>query len=437
VTKVAAYRLDDVDRTEVELPDNEPTSVHEPLDPLEPLDFVRTLPSRRSIAPPALVLAPGGTVGKYELTHNLGQGTFGLVFTARDPDLDRAVALKVLNPAHATNRDLVQRFLQEARATARIAHPGVVTLLDFGRVPTSLGETAYITMELLQGESLTSRLTRCGRLPPGIAVEIARQVASALDAAHRVEVLHRDLKPDNIYLVADPAVASGERVKVLDFGLAKLGVHGHTLANTVFGTPRYMSPEQCRSSGQIDHRSDIYALGCILFELVTGRTPFDGDMRQLISLHQRAMPPRASSFALDLTAELDDLIDRMLAKDPAARPQTMDLLQRELQHLGAAEVAPAPTMMPIAAHRVSLPALAFDGTESVGELLVPPHVDRMLPPEEEMTPTPPPRRRRHRRRSKHRMWIAAAIAFVVAALLTAAALRAAPSSHASAAVTKG
>jgi serine/threonine-protein kinase len=334
------------------LEDNETTSIR------QLSEMMPTRPSQQSVAAPTepvqLVLAPGGRVGKYELRQKLGMGTFGLVFSAHDTDLDRDVALKVLNPTHVTNRDVVQRFLQEARASARIQHPGIVTVFDFGRVPASTGETAFITMELLSGESLTNRLNRSGRLSPEVACEIARQVASALDAAHRADVLHRDLKPDNIYLVPDPAVPSGERAKVLDFGLAKLGRHGHTMTNTVFGTPRYMSPEQCRSSGQIDQRSDVYSLGCILFELITGRTPFDGDLRQLIERHQRAMPPRARSFAPEITEALDDLIDCMLAKDPAARPQTMGAVQRSLQDVGALSVGAATTMLPMAAQLVAL-----------------------------------------------------------------------------------
>ncbi|MGN6109701.1 MAG: serine/threonine-protein kinase, partial [Kofleriaceae bacterium] len=189
-------------------------------------------------------------VGKYELRARLGRGTFGLVYVAHDPDLDRPVALKLLDPAFASNPDILQRFLREARATARIAHPGVVTVLDAGCAPAGSGIVAFIAMELLGGESLASRLARSGRLAPATAVEIARQVACALEAAHRADVLHRDLKPDNIHLVPDPASPTGERVKVLDFGLAKLGNHGHTALNTVFGTPRYMSPEQSRSTGE-------------------------------------------------------------------------------------------------------------------------------------------------------------------------------------------
>jgi len=309
-------------------------------DPIEPEDEPTTLrPSTAALAlwEAATVNAgrvparPRRRVGKYELQTRLARGAFGVVYTARDPSLERTVAIKVLRATHLASHEIVQRFLQEARATARIAHPGIVTIHDCGMVETRRGSTAFIAMELLSGQSLTSRLARTGRLAPAEACEVARQVASALEAAHHVDVLHRDLKPDNIFLVPDPAMPSGERVKVLDFGLAKLGAGGHTQLQTVFGTPRYMSPEQSRSATQIDHRSDIYSLGCVLFELVTGRTPFDGDVRQLIERHQRATPPRASTLVSDLPCALDELIADMLAKAPLDRPQTMGAVQRVLR----------------------------------------------------------------------------------------------------------
>jgi serine/threonine protein kinase len=291
-------------------------------------------------------------------------------------------------------------------------------------------------MELLQGESLTASLARCGRLPPEIACELARQVASALGAAHRADVLHRDLKPDNIYLVPDPAVPAGERVKVIDFGLAKLGRHGHTISNTIFGTPRYMSPEQCRSSGEIDQRSDVYALGCVLFELVTGQTPFDGDLRQLVQRHQHAAPPRARSFAPELPQELDDLIAHMLAKDPAARPQTMGAVQRALRAVGALLADGPPTLIPNRASRLALGAtepLAAPKTPGSGpkdfdisdagpqdndtdldaEIIVP--APRPVPRRNPalMLPLPPEGRRRRRGHA----FVTAAVALVIAGLL--------------------
>jgi serine/threonine protein kinase len=374
----------------------------------------------RDSQPRGFVLGPGGRVGKYELKDKLGQGTFGLVFVARDTELDRDVAIKVLNPSHQTNNELFQRFLQEARATARIRHPGIVTVFDCGKVGTSIGDAAYLVLELLEGESLTSRLARSGKLPPATAVEVARQIASALDAAHRAQVLHRDLKPDNVYLVPDPAVPAGERVKVLDFGLARVGAGRHTQMNTVFGTPRYMAPEQCRSAAHVDHRSDIYALGCILFELITGRTPFDGDLRQILHAHQQVTPPRARQLTPEISQALDDLIAQMLAKDPNARPQSMGELVAILQGHGAITPGVAATMM---ADVVSLP---FHDANSSGMMIVPPaQPDPFHVPDTERV------RKRHHVLSKHEApkklrkgrLAAAAVALCVAIGLLAVASR--------------
>ena len=342
--------------------DNEATQIRQPLldraTDVSPPPIVdapsrpRREPTRPPVASPTdapVHFGPGGRVGRYEIREKIGQGAFGFVFIARDTNLDRDVALKVLNPSHVTNAEITQRFLQEARAAARIAHPGIITMLDCGQVTTTIASTAYIAMELLQGETLTSRLKRSGKLRPDIAVEITRQIACALDAAHRANVLHRDLKPDNIHVVPDPAHASGERIKILDFGLAKVTHNNMTNAQSVFGTPRYMSPEQCRSSGQIDQRSDVYSLGCILFELICGRPPFDGELRETIKQHLHTTAPRARLYSPEIVPELDELIARMLAKDVNERPQTMSAVQHVLQRVGAMSPGAAETMLPVAA----------------------------------------------------------------------------------------
>ncbi len=298
------------------------------------------------------IVTTGMTIGRYLLGKKLGSGGFGVVFRAHDTSLDREVALKFLHPEHTATPQILNRFLQEARSAAKIAHPGIVTVYECGQIAGTGGAadgSAYIAMELLQGESLTDRLARCGRLDPPAAMEITRQVASALEAAHRAGIVHRDLKPDNIFLVPDSAVGTGERIKVLDFGIAKLsrassGVE--TQSMTVFGTPRYMSPEQCRSAAAVDARSDIYTLGCILFELVCGRAVFQGAAGELIAQHVLIDPPSAASIDDSLPPTLVQLIGELLEKEPDARPQTMAAVIRALEKAGAWSPGVAPTLLP-------------------------------------------------------------------------------------------
>ena len=293
------------------------------------------------------MFAVGTQIGKYTLRRKLGQGGFGAVFAGYDESLDREIALKVLNTEHKADVDVMRRFLQEARLAARIGHPGIVTMFECAMLPDGV---AYIAMELLDGESLAHRLHRSGRMTPATAMEITRQIASALEAAHKNGIVHRDLKPDNIFLVKDPAVLHGERVKVLDFGIAKLhhvqsnGVQTQT--NEVFGTPRYMSPEQCRSSTQIDQRSDIYTLGCILFELLTGRPPFVGQTGELFAQHLMVDAPSVLSLVRETPYHIADLTGRMLAKEVDARPPTMADVQRELEAGGAVSVGVTATLPP-------------------------------------------------------------------------------------------
>jgi serine/threonine-protein kinase len=282
----------------------------------------------------------GELIGKYRLGKKLGEGAFGRVFIARDTGLDRDVALKFLRAHHVSNPQVVERFLQEARSAAKLSHPGIVTVYELG---TGRDGTVFIAMELLRGESLNDRLRRMGRLPPDAALEICRQIASVLEAAHQAGIVHRDLKPDNIFLAVDSTMPGGERVKVLDFGIAKLAARQTTAIQTgslVLGTPRYMSPEQCSSSANVDHRSDIYALGCILYELVCGRALFNGGVGEIIAMHQLIAPPAARDSVPDLSPALDRLISWMLAKDPGERPQTMERVEGEI----TSGLAGVPTM---------------------------------------------------------------------------------------------
>jgi serine/threonine protein kinase/mono/diheme cytochrome c family protein len=276
-------------------------------------------------------------IGKYELRRQLGQGGFGMVYVARDTGLDRDCALKFLLPEHTTKPELLQRFLQEARSAAKIDHLGIVTVFECGQVSdtgTPADGMAFIAMELLKGESLAERLAREGALSAPLATGIARQIASALQAAHAVKIVHRDLKPDNVFLVPDAESPIGIRVKVLDFGIAKLaeaptGVH--TASVMIFGTPRYMSPEQCRSSTNVDARSDVYALGVMLFEMLCGERPFDGEAGVLIGSHQFVAPPTLRSKRAELPEAFDGLVADMLAKQPEDRPSSMDEVIRRLE----------------------------------------------------------------------------------------------------------
>jgi serine/threonine-protein kinase len=305
----------------------------------------------------AMPFAPGMQVGKYALRHELGAGGYALVFAAHDPILDREVALKLLKPEFSTSEVVVRRFLQEARSTVRIVHPGIVTVFESGEVPAADfedGDTAYIAMELLEGEALADRLERCGSLAPAAAIEIGRQLAAALEVAHRAGIIHRDLKPGNVFLVEDPLVPGGERAKVFDFGIAKHGFippapGTQTSSMTVLGTPRYMSPEQCRSARTIDHRSDIYALGVMLFELLAGRPLFEGETVEVIAHHLMTPPPSLLEVAPGTPPELAALIEQLLEKEPDARPPSMEAVQHALEAIGEATgLVPAarPSAMP-------------------------------------------------------------------------------------------
>ncbi|HEY1551049.1 MAG TPA: serine/threonine-protein kinase, partial [Kofleriaceae bacterium] len=264
-------------------------------------------------------------IGNYSVVRKLGEGGMGAVYLGQHTLLGRHAAIKVLLPALSTRPDIVNRFFNEARAATSINDPGIVQIFDFG---VHTDGSAYIVMEYLEGETLDDRIRKRGRLPAREAVTIARQVAASLGAAHAQHIVHRDLKPENIFLVRDAEVAYGERAKVLDFGIAKLQADTSnkvkTSAGAVMGTPLYMSPEQCNGAQDLDHRSDIYALGCVLFHSLVGRPPFDGDgMGAIIVAHLTEPPPVASTLVDGISPGIDAVLARCLAKSPAERFQTM------------------------------------------------------------------------------------------------------------------
>ncbi|HEY1076167.1 MAG TPA: serine/threonine-protein kinase, partial [Fontimonas sp.] len=281
---------------------------------------------------------PGELFGNYRVERVLGTGGFAEVYEAVDPLLQRKVALKVLLPEFARTSDMVARFQREVRAVAGLSHPGIVQIYTVGNVDG----LDYYAMQLLPGGDLRKRMQE--KLPPHRAMEIIATMADALSQAHAQDIIHRDIKPENILF--DEA---GNPV-LTDFGIAKIlnAQNQLTAVGTAMGTPRYLSPEQARGAA-VDARADLYSLGIILFEMLTGRPPFDGpDPVSIVLKHATEPVPRLPAEH----AALQPLIDQLLAKHPGQRPGSADelfkLAQRHARHLKPAETAPPP-VVPVAA----------------------------------------------------------------------------------------
>ncbi len=316
----------------------------------------------------------GTQIGGYRVVEKLAQGGQGAVYIARHELMNREAVIKVLLPSISADPEMVRRFHNEARAANDIQHPGIVEIFDMGFLPS--GE-AYTAMERLRGESLASRIKR-GPLSTAEVLRLVHQLAAALGAAHDHGIVHRDLKPENLFLcndksVKDAIVDGGERLKILDFGIAKLGGSKDVEDGTIFGTPAYMSPEQCENAGEVDVRSDLYAVGCIVYEALTGAPPFGRGGLELIAMHARDTPAKPSSVVPSLIPAIDDAVMRLLEKDPAKRAQTCAAMVELFD--AAAPNTPA----------TAAPTLA-------------------------VAPLPPPRR------SRTGIWIAAAAVLVVAAV---------------------
>jgi serine/threonine-protein kinase len=263
-------------------------------------------------------LVAGTDVGGYVIDGELGRGGMGVVYSARHPVIGKRAAIKVLKPSLSNNPATIERFIQEARSVNAIGHPNIVDIFDFDMLPDG---RRFLVMDLLEGESLRKRIKR-GALPPAEAVMVIDEVASALDAAHAKGFIHRDLKPDNVFLVANPGRFD---VKLLDFGLAKLTPGNamvldrayRTATGAQLGTPDYMSPEQLRGDKNIDHRTDVYALGILAFEIFTGKRPrrfSDG------SFDLPAAPGAIVGAVAGVPAELGQLVETLLAAERENRP---------------------------------------------------------------------------------------------------------------------
>ena len=275
-------------------------------------------------------------IGPYRIVRPLGKGGMGVVLEAERQDIDRRAAIKILHPELANNEEYAQRFLNEARAVNSIRHPGIVEIYDHGKLDDG---TTYLIMEFIEGETLTRRLKNSGGvLPVEDATWICREVALAVAAAHKRGIIHRDLKPDNIMIAADVHSPRGERVKLLDFGIAKMRkgpglAKAETAVGTVMGTLWYMSPEQLKNTADVDDRADVYSLGALLFHLLTGQPPFRASTEaEQIALHLMQTPPPVRSLAPDVPDALGQLVDRMLLKDSQQRPSMLEVAAQ----LGAA-----------------------------------------------------------------------------------------------------
>jgi serine/threonine-protein kinase len=311
-------------------------------------------------------LSAGTRVGEYEIETKIGEGAMGTVYRAVHPAIGKRVAIKVMTPRLFDEPESMKRFVAEARAVAAIRHPGIVDVFGFGRLPDS---RTYLVMEWLDGSTLGERLQH-GTVERDEAIDILRQIARALEAAHGKGIVHRDLKPDNVFIhhIEDEK----PQCKLLDFGLAKVTTKddqqvARTRTGQLLGTPLYMSPEQCKSKG-VDHRTDIYALGCMAYELLCGRVPFDADnAAELISAHLVADPPKPTKLNPDLPPVLETLLLQMVSKDPAQRPTLAEVrrtlssaLSRQSESMLNPPTGPVPRMMPTG----SEPAIVIPPAES-------------------------------------------------------------------------
>ena len=264
--------------------------------------------------------------GKYELERRLGSGGMGTVYVARDKTTDEQVAVKILNPDANDDPSVPERFKQEAEVATSIRHPNLVPVNDFGRTDDGL---LYMVMEYVAGASLREVIDLEKQLSPARVVKFGCQICSAISVVHDAEIVHRDLKPENVVI---KTIDGNETARVLDFGIAKLlDRAGLTRVGFVLGTPEYMSPEQA-SAQPLDHRSDIYSLGVILYELLSGHVPFSGPKpRQILIRHAIEMPRPISELRSDLPEALARVCMRALEKSPAKRQQTATELADELR----------------------------------------------------------------------------------------------------------
>ncbi|MEZ4403918.1 MAG: serine/threonine-protein kinase [Kofleriaceae bacterium] len=291
-------------------------------------------------------------IGRYRVLRPLGEGGMARVYAAEDTVVGRQVAIKVLLPEWSQRADVATRFMNEAKAMGRIRHPGVVDVFEVMHAPS--GDLCII-MEYVAGATLREALWKQGPLPMPTALVVMEQLADTVAAAHAAHIIHRDLKPENIFLVPDPLDPARPRVRVLDFGVAKLeDSQARTATGTQLGTATYMAPEQFRNSKQVDHRADVYALGCVFFELVVGAPPLGG--RNLFEQMQAhlSQPPPLDRLPAETPPQVRALIARMLEKD---RERRLGSLAEAVALLRGGAATPSASAGPAGSRRAVVIAL--------------------------------------------------------------------------------
>jgi eukaryotic-like serine/threonine-protein kinase len=274
--------------------------------------------------------------GRYRILRRLGSGGMANVYLAEDEELGRNVAIKILNDRHASDESFIERFRREAKNAAGLSHPNIVSIYDRGEAEG----TYYIAMEYLEGRSLKDQIVVDGALPVPAAIDATRQILRALGFAHKGGVVHRDIKPHNVLLASD---GSERRYKVSDFGISRTSASQMTEAGSIVGTAQYLSPEQARGAA-VDQRSDIYSVGIVLYELLTGRLPFTGETPLEIAMkHLSEIPKPPSAIRPEVSPDLDMVVLRALAKDPADRFESAEEMDRELARVASGSGVTAET----------------------------------------------------------------------------------------------
>jgi serine/threonine-protein kinase len=307
--------------------------------------------------------------GRYRIERKLGAGGMADVYLAEDQELGRRVAIKILNSRHGNDDQFIERFRREAKNAAALNHPNIVSIYDRGEAE----DTYYIAMEFLDGRTLKELIVGRGAAPINVAIEYARQILSALRFAHRHGIVHRDIKPHNV-------LVDGEgRVKVTDFGIARAGTSQMTETGSIVGTAHYLSPEQAKG-GEVDPRSDLYSLGVVLYELLTGKTPFDGETPVEIAMKHLSTPPKPpSQLRPDIPRELDMVVMRALAKNPDERYQSADEMEGDLERVARGARVSA-TTADTATQVLRRPAAAAAAASATAATMIAPPPASAAPP---------------------------------------------------------